>query len=138
MPGAVEVVDDLAASAGFDLGGVPVRGVVGEDAAFGSAVFRYELAPGTPFDDDGGIEGAARVFADHTVTSTTPVETPFGPGVDAEFVGTMPDGQKGVAFIRIVHVGDVPYLLCTYGYASSSPEVQQLHQHLLDSFRVPA
>jgi hypothetical protein len=139
VPGSVEVIDDLGATAGTDLGGIQARGVIGSDGGFGAAVFRYGLPPGSSFDTYGAIEGmAVGSFTAPTVTSKTTVETAFGPGIDAEVVGTLSDGQKGIAFVRGIQIDGVPYLIGTYGYAAWSPEVQQLHQHLLDSFQAPA
>ena len=139
VPGSVEVVDDLGAMADTDLGGIQVRGVIGSDGGFGAAVFRYGLPPELSFDTDGAMEGlAAGSFTAPTITSKTTVETAFGPGIDAEVVGTLSDGEKGIAFVRGIQVDGVPYLIGTYGYAAWSPEVEQLHQHLLDSFQAPA
>ncbi|UDY36771.1 hypothetical protein [Dermatobacter hominis] len=139
LPGAVEVIDDLGSQEGVDTAGVPVRGVFAGGPSFAVAVFRYELPPGAAFDTDQGVDGAALgMFTNPTVTRRVPAQTEHGPAIDAEVVGSLDDGSKGIGFLRLVTVGGTPYMLGTFGLASSSPELAQLHERLVASFQVPA
>lgn len=136
MPGEIRSIADLSEESGVDDLGIEVRGVVGEDESFGAAVFRYGLPPGAAFDLNAGVDGgAASAFKDSTVTDRVPIETPWGPGVDAKVVGTLNDGAEGAAFIRLITADGVPYMMVTSGPASASAESAQLQERMVNSFR---
>ena len=137
LPGAVEPLD-VGSEKGLPTG-VSIKGVMSQTSSHSSSALRYVLPPGTAYDLDGGIDGAAaNTFSDAVISNRTPVETPYGPAIDAEIVGTVATGQKGISFVRLVKVGDVPYMLLTVGDAASSPELAELHERMVASFSSPA